>query len=148
MSGEGTAGGERERVKRNFLLGREFQSRSLFVHAPHRPRQVFLNKVSSHPVLREAPELATFLTSPDADWILEMARWQVGMGKGMQAFCLSTHQIVLTIAREAPRWQLCVLDKSSLRGGLAPGSWLLPRVPLAPGAQALLSRITTQQVHG
>ena len=39
--------------------------------------QVFLNRIAAHPVLREAPEFGAFLTAPEAEWQMEMARWQV-----------------------------------------------------------------------
>ena len=39
--------------------------------------QVFLGRVSAHPVLKEAPELSTFLLAGEEEWSMEMARWQV-----------------------------------------------------------------------
>ena len=41
------------------------------------PPQVFLTKVAAHPVLKEVPELSTFLRAGDEEWTMEMARWQV-----------------------------------------------------------------------
>ena len=52
------------------------------VHTP----QVFLTKVASHPVLKEVPELSTFLRAGDDEWALEMARWQVWMA-GIDGGC-------------------------------------------------------------
>ncbi len=43
---------------------------------PACPLQVFLNRVASHPTLKESAELRTFLTATDEAWMLEMAKWQ------------------------------------------------------------------------
>jgi sorting nexin-1/2 len=37
--------------------------------------QVFVNKVATHPVLKDSKELHQFLVASEHDWALEMARW-------------------------------------------------------------------------
>jgi sorting nexin-1/2 len=37
---------------------------------------VFLNRVASHPVLKDSRELQTFLQANDEQWMLEIAKWQ------------------------------------------------------------------------
>jgi len=54
----------------------KFQMSTEFIEQRRRALQVFLNKVASHPVLRDAKELTTFLAASDEEWTLEMARWQ------------------------------------------------------------------------
>lgn len=55
----------------------KFQMAADFIESRRRALQVFLCKVYAHPVLRDSPEVNVFLMASDAEWQLEMARWQV-----------------------------------------------------------------------
>ncbi|GAX81957.1 hypothetical protein CEUSTIGMA_g9385.t1 [Chlamydomonas eustigma] len=54
----------------------KFQMGTDFIEQRRRALQVYLSKVVSHPVLKEVPELNTFLRANEEEWTMEMARWQ------------------------------------------------------------------------
>lgn len=54
----------------------KYQMATEFIDTRRRALQVFLNRVASHPTLKESAELRTFLTATDEAWMLEMAKWQ------------------------------------------------------------------------
>ncbi|KXZ44879.1 hypothetical protein GPECTOR_61g832 [Gonium pectorale] len=47
-----------------------------FIDQRRRALQVFVNRVASHPVLKDSAELATFLQANEEAWMLEIAKWQ------------------------------------------------------------------------
>ncbi|GFR51023.1 hypothetical protein Agub_g13350 [Astrephomene gubernaculifera] len=53
----------------------KYQMATEFIDQRRRALQVFINRVASHPVLKDSRELATFLQADEEAWLLEAARW-------------------------------------------------------------------------
>ncbi|GLC46599.1 hypothetical protein PLESTB_001222000 [Pleodorina starrii] len=54
----------------------KYQMATDFIEQRRRALQVFVNRVASHPVLKDSRELQTFLQANDETWMLEIAKWQ------------------------------------------------------------------------
>ncbi|KAG2447746.1 hypothetical protein HYH02_007204 [Chlamydomonas schloesseri] len=54
----------------------KYQMSTDFIDQRRRALQVFVNRVASHPVLKDSRELNTFLQANEEAWMLEIAKWQ------------------------------------------------------------------------
>ncbi|KAG2492390.1 hypothetical protein HYH03_009336 [Edaphochlamys debaryana] len=54
----------------------KYQMATDFIDQRRRALQVFVNRVASHPVLKDSRELQTFLQANEEAWMLEIAKWQ------------------------------------------------------------------------